>query len=273
MTAPALHGALARAAAGLPIDPDGLPPRAVRALAVADRLGAPRAPALRAAAAAARDAEDLAAAVAVAAAEGRSVARALVVAPPVIGPAAALLVTDAPMAVWQTPVGRALLVLALLLWGAGALVVRTLVARAAPGPRVGSAGTTEELLELAAIALGAGCGLADSLRRAADALGGDAPAGVSALALWLELGADGPVPSGWEQIGPPLSAARRDGVPLVALVRSLASAERRQHHQRALERAARLGARLTLPTTLLLLPAALVVVGAPLLHGALAAVT
>ena len=59
-------------------------------------------PALEAAAAAARDRDELARAVEVAAAEGRGVARALVLAPPVVGPLTALLVSDAPLAVWST---------------------------------------------------------------------------------------------------------------------------------------------------------------------------
>ena len=99
-----LRVATARAAAGLPIDAGDLPEHAGTAIRLADALGAPRVPALEAAAVAARDRDELARAVEVAAAEGRSVARALVLAPPVVGPVTALLVSDTPFAVWATPV-------------------------------------------------------------------------------------------------------------------------------------------------------------------------
>lgn len=267
----ALRAAAARAEAGLPVVTTGLPPPAVRALEIAERLGAPRAPALRAAAAAERERVELDRAVRVAAAEGRSVARGLVLAPPVVGPLTALLVSDAPFAVWSTPTGRVVLGLAVVLWLAGLVVVRALVG-AATGPRNAAGGSDDEALELVGIALSAGLGLPPALRLAAG--DGGAPDDLRRLALWLELGGQGPPPTArepWEHIGTVLVGARRDGVPLAPLVRSLAAALRRQAHHEAMQRAARLGARLTLPTTLLLLPAAGLVVAAPVLHGALGA--
>lgn len=271
----ALRAAAARAEAGLPVATTDLPPVAVRALEVAEALGAPRAPALRAAAAAERERVELDRAVEVAAAEGRSVARGLVLAPPVVGPLTALLVSDTPFAVWSTPTGRVVLAAAVALWLAGLLVVRALV-RAALGKRRTAGGSDDEALELVGIALAAGVGLPQALRLVT---GVGAPRGVCdhlpRLALWLELGGhDAPpaeTPEPWGHVGTVLAGARRDGVPLAPLARSLAVALRREAHHDAMQRAARLGARLTLPTTLLLLPAAGLVVAAPVLHGALAA--
>ena len=265
----ALRAAAARADAGLPVATAGLPPPAVRALEVAGRLGAPRAPALRAAAAAEREREELERAVQVAAAEGRSVARGLVLAPPVVGPVTALLVSDTPFAVWSTGAGRVVLVLAVVLWLAGLVAVRALVA-AATSTRGATGAAADEALELVGVALTAGVGLPSALRLAGGV--SDAVGDLPRVALWLELGGHGPPPptaEPWGHIGTVLAAARRDGVPLAPLVRSLAAALRRQAHHEAMQRAARLGARLTLPTTLLLLPAAGLVVAAPVLHGAL----
>lgn len=263
-----LRHQIARAGAGLPIDLTELPPAAARAVRLASRIGGPRVPALEAAAAAARDRDELSRAVQVAAAEGRSVARALVLAPPVVGPVTALFVSDAPLAVWSTHLGRVVLLLAVVLWMAGGLAVHVLVRRAvAPRDRA-TAGPSDELLDLVAIALTAGAGLPQALRHAGRLTGsGDCVR----VALWLELGALGPPPPGWEEVGAVLAAARRDGVPLAGLVGALAAEHRRAAHHMALQRAARLGARLTLPTTLLLLPAAGLVAAAPLLHGVLVA--
>ena len=104
--------ALARAAAGLPVDGAALPPRVASAVAVATELGAPLVPVLEAALQVEAGRRDLLRAVEVATAEGRAVARGLVLAPPIVGPLTAVLVTDAPLAVWATPVGRMVLALA-----------------------------------------------------------------------------------------------------------------------------------------------------------------
>ena len=263
----ALRTAMGRAAAGLPVAHAELPTAAARALRVADELGAPRLPALEAAAGAALDREQLVRAVEVAAAEGRGVARALVVAPLVVGPLTAAIVSDAPLAVWSTPVGRLVLLLALTLWMAGGLAVRLLVADATrvPGREDGPG---DELLDLTAVALSAGASLPHALRLAGGHVG---IRSAGAVALWLELGAAGEPPHAWREVATSLATARRDGLALADLVRSLAADRRRASHHHALQRAARLGARLTLPTALLLLPAAGLVVAAPLLHGLVAA--
>lgn len=257
-TAAALH----RAGAGLPLDVAVLPDRARRALALAAELGAPREPVLRALV----EVEDAAATrrreVDLALAGPQAVARGLVLAPPVVGPVTALLVTDAPFAVWGTVPGRLVAALAGLLWLAGWAGVRLLVRRAVAGARPVPA--REEVLELLAVAVAAGSSLPAAARRVARQL--SAP-DVSAVALWLQLGAGPVVPRGWGDDGPTLAAAHRDGAPLVPVLRGLAAAARRDAHHAAMRRVARLEPRLALPTTLLLLPAAGLVVAAPLVHG------
>jgi hypothetical protein len=258
------------AAAGLGIDVDALPVRAARAVRLADELGAARGPVLQALAAVDQDHDEQRRAVEVAAAGGRSVARGLVLAPPLLGPATALLVSDEPFAVWATPVGQVVLALAVACWVTGALVVRLLVTRALRAPRARSP-VDDEFLDLVAVAVTAGLGPSAAVRRAGAVLDEVPTAG--ALALWLELGAAIAPPTGWEEVGPSLGAAVRDGRPLGPLLRAHAATRRRAAHHEALQRAARLGPRLTVPTTLLLLPAAGLVVAAPLVHGLVAALS
>lgn len=268
-SADALAQAVERLEAGLEVAPVGLPPRARRALELAGRCGAPRAPALRAAAAAEVDRLEVLRAVDLAAAEGRSVARALVLAPPVVAPLVAALVTDAPFAVWATAPGRAVLVVVVLLWAAGAFTVRRLVAGATALGAAAEVGD-DEALDLVAVGLGAGLGLPSALRAAGRCLGGDRCRDLGAVAAWFEFGGDPPA-GRWRAPALALAGARRDGLPMASLCRRLAAEARVEARHRALTRAARLAPRLTLPTTLLLLPAALLVVAAPLLHGLVAA--
>lgn len=258
--------AVARARAGLPVAPEALPGGVGHAVRLARELGAPLVPALDAAIRSGLATEELRRAVEVAAAEGRAVARGLVLAPPVLGPLAALLVADQPFAAWATTAGRTVLGVAALLWVAGALVVHAMVARALP-PAV-SRPTDADLLDLVAIALDAGLALPAAVRRAAAHLGREEDG--AALALWLELGGRGRPPAQWDEFGPVLHRALCDGAPQAGLARSLAGATRRATHHSAMQRAARLGTRLALPTTLLLLPAAGLVVAVPLVHAAVA---
>ncbi len=255
--------ALQRAEAGLPLETSSLTGHARRALALAGELGAPRGPVL-AALAAVEEAETVhRRELELALAGPTAVARGLVLAPPVIGPLTALLVTDAPLAVWGTGAGRVVALLAAVLWLAGWGSVRLLVRRASSDPGRAD-GSRHEVLELLAIAVAAGSSLPAAVRR----VGRLAPAADAGhLALWLQLGAGQTPPPGWQAMAPTLAAAHRDGAPLVPLLRSLAAAARRSQHHAALERVARLEARLTVPTTLLLLPAAGLVVAAPLVHG------
>ena len=255
--------ALARAAAGLPVDGAALPPRVASAVAVATELGAPLVPVLEAALQVEAERRDLLRAVEVATAEGRAVARGLVLAPPIVGPLTAVLVTDAPLAVWATPVGRMVLALAVGLWILGAAVVQWMVRRAlTPDP---AQAREAERLELAAVAAAAGLAAPAAIRVASEATDGDEAAG--RIALWLELGAVGPPPSDWADVGARLAAARHEGLAVAPLLRAMGRGVREEQHHLAMQRAARLGARLTVPTTLLLLPAAGLVVAAPLVHG------
>ena len=258
-----------RAEAGLPVDATALSSRARRALRLADELGAPRGPVLAAVASGEAAALALRREVEVAAAGPRAVARGLVLLPPLVGPATALLVTDDPFAVWTTPLGHLLGAAAVACWLGGLVVVRLLVRRAAAAPSAPRHGAAaDEVLDLLATAVAAGSAPSAAARRVGRVTGDDAPV---RLALWLELGGATTPPDGWEDVGPSLIAAVRDGLPLVPLLRGLAAGVRRAEQHVALRRVARLEARLTLPTTLLLLPAAGLVVAAPLVHGLLGA--
>lgn len=267
--------ATARAEAGLPVPPvvvDG-PHRA--ALDVATATGAPLAPVLRRIERIEAAETALASEVARASAEGRAVAGGLVLGPPLLGLLTARLVTDDPVATLVTPAGRALLLIAGLLWLSGLVVVVDSVRRAARPPRPDDA-----VLVVAATAIRAGEPLPTALRRAATDPGsagrtaarrraGRTPGDPAALALWLDLGAAGPPPDGWSVLGPVVAEAVTSGVALAPLLDAIADDERRRASAAALERAARLGARLSVPTALLLLPAGLLLAAGPLLLAAL----
>ncbi len=256
-----------RVVAGLPVDHTTLPRRARRALALADELGAPRGPVLAVIGEVERAARARHEELALALAGPRAVARGLVLAPPVVGPATALLVSDTPFAVWATTPGRFVAALAASLWLVGWVSVRLLVRRAVSVPSTGGP-DRDEVLELLAVAVAAGCPLTAATRRVGSVL---RTQDVAALGLWLQLGAVAAPPRGWEADGPTLAAAHQDGAPLVSVLRGLAAADRRERHHAAMGRIARLEPRLTLPTTLLLLPAAGLTVAAPLVHGLLVA--
>lgn len=267
--------ATARAEAGLPVDTTDVAGPHRAAVGVAVETGAPLAPVLARIGRIAADEATLAAEVARASAEGRAVAAGLVVGPPVLGLLAAGLVTDDPVATLASPAGRTLLVLAGVLWSTGMAVVVHSVRRASRPPR-----SDDAALVMAATAIRAGEPLPTALRRAATALGPGAAAGEgrrqgrprgdpAALALWLDLGAAGPPPPGWSGVGPVLAEAATSGVALAPLLDGIADEERRRAADAALERAARLGARLSLPTALLLLPAGLLLAAGPLLLAAI----
>lgn len=282
----ALALARARATAGLPVETTTLPGGvgAERALELAVVLGAPLAPVIDTLAEVDRARARLAAEVRRASAEGRAVATGLVVGPPVLGIATAALVADDPVRVLLSPAGRVLVLLAATLWFLGiAVVVGALRRAAAPRPA-----DDDELFLLAAIAVRAGEPLSAALRRADGLLSGS-PAGAgarrsrgpprprvrrrtgdpTALALWLDLGAVGDPPAAWGSVAPALSSALGAGVALAPLLDQLAADRRAAAHDDALERAARLGATLAVPTALLLLPAGLLLAAGPLVLAAL----
>lgn len=273
----ALALARSRASAGLPVDPDRVADDelVVDALRLASRLGAPLTPVLDMATAAARERDALASEVRRASAEGRSVAVGLVVGPPIVGLLAAALVVDDPVAVLTSGPGRVVLALAVALWVLGAATVRGMVTGAGR-PVV----PEDRVFVLAGIAVRAGLTLPAALRAStstghhpvASGPGVTAGAGrgdAAALALWLELGAVGPPPEPWGEVARALAEAVELGAPLAPVLDEVAAARRRSAHAAALERAGRLGARLSLPTALLLLPAGLLVAAGPLVLAAL----
>ncbi len=141
----------------------------------------------------------------------------------------------------------------------------------------------EEAVDLVATALAGGCGAATALRIAADHLDDDA-AWLRRLALDLDLGWTGvteprrdtaPTPtvaSPADRVARVLADAGRLGAPAEAALRRLAAQLRADELARMLSDAERLPARLTFPTALCLLPATLLLVGAPIVHSGLTAV-
>ena len=170
-----------------------------------------------------------------------------------------------------------------------ALVAHRLAARRAasrPAPVAG----VDEAADLAATALSGGVGAPEALRVAADHLPALAGA-LRRLAFGLELGTadDGRAPGQPVTAAPspavrrpapvdPLAriagivvAAERTGAPVAPSLRHLARELRADDLARVLAAAERLPAQLTFPTALCLLPATVLLVGAPMVHAGLAA--
>lgn len=302
----ALHDALGRVAVGAAVDPARLDGRTRRALDLARDLGAPAAEVLRAAAVRADADADATRALRRASAQGRAVAVGLALAPPVLAPLLARLVAPDGSAFWSTSLGRVVLLLAGALWLLGVAVVALLLRRAAndPSGTAPGGGTgwlllaaalavsgrpllgllaglpalragrpvpspgRDELLELVCVGLRAGLPLGHALRRGGGVLPHLSDA-AARLALWLELGAAGDPPC-LPALAVPLARAHRLGAPVMPVAERLAGELRATALQRRLEAAEQLPVQLTVPTTLLLLPAALLVVLAPVLDAALA---
>jgi len=276
-----------RLAAGVAVEDErDLSPRVRRALAVARDVGAPLLPALDAAAAAEDDAARARRAVAVATAQARTVAGGLVLAPPLLVPFVGGLAGADVLSFYTGPAGRTVLGIGLGLLAAGGLVARALVRRAA---RHGPASDLEEVVELVATALGGGAGPAAALRTVA-ALG-DAPTSaraplLRAIALELDLGLDPSRGRGGDPVGgrsgdrsdaaarlrATLGLAVAVGAPAGPVLRRLAADLRAEDLARILAAAERLPAQLTVPATLLLLPAAVLLIAAPILDSGLRAV-
>lgn len=275
-----------RLAAGAPLGPDeALTPRVRRALAVAREVGAPLLPALDAAAAAEDDAARAVRAVTVATAQARTVAAGLVVAPTLLVPVIGRLAGADVVAFYTGGPGRIVLGVGAALLAAGALASRTLVRRAARAGAVGPDAGLEEVVELVATALGGGAGPAAALRAVAERAGGPvarhAPL-LRATALALDLGLDPSSAPGRRGPGDPsdgaarlrgsLALATEVGAPVAPVLRRLAHDLRADELARVLAAAERLPAQLTVPATLLLLPASVLLIAAPLLDAGLRAV-
>jgi Flp pilus assembly protein TadB len=170
-------------------------------------------------------------------------------------------------------------VLGLALWWAvhpAAAVVPAAVAwwrRHASDERLPSAGV-DEVADLTATALTGGIAPGAALRVAADQLPAHAPA-LHRLALDLELGlpaADDPTGCpGLARLRAVLTTAADVGAAAAPALRRLARDLRADDLARVLAAAERLPAQLTFPTALCLLPATLLLVGAPMVHAGLAA--
>ncbi len=161
-------------------------------------------------------------------------------------------------------------------------------------PSIEPAVGVDEAADLIATALMAGTSGPEALRVTADRLPHLAPR-LRRLAFGLELGLDvdqgsegggrptvrtsrrgGPAPAPprdpFGRLASLLAAAERTGAPVSDSVRHLARDLRADDLARVLAAAERLPAQLTFPTTLCLLPATVLLIGAPIVHAGLAAV-
>jgi hypothetical protein len=143
--------------------------------------------------------------------------------------------------------------------------------RRGPGPPPPAA-DLDEAADLTAIALTGGVAASEALRQAAAVLPG-AAVDLRRLALDLELGS-APAAGGADPLGrlrDVLQLATSVGAPAAPALRRLANDLRADELARVLAAAERLPAQLTFPTALCLLPATLLLVGAPMVHAGLAA--
>jgi Flp pilus assembly protein TadB len=317
-----------RVSAGAPLtDAAQLGDRTRRAVAVAERSGAPLLGALDGALAAEDDLARARRAVAVASAQARAVAIGLIGAPLLLVPALGRLVGADLRGFYTSPAGLVVLAVGLGFLGLGAAVIVALIARVGRAttrrPRSGPAAAIiavavavlvwrtlgpalaplaglaahhlavrrgarprsdaglDEAVDLAATALGGGVSPAEGLRMAADELPALA-VGLRRLAFDLELGlaiadpgaaprlADGTDP--FARLAAVLTAADAIGAPAVPTLRRLGADLRAEDLTRVLAAAERLPAQLTFPTALCLLPATVLLVGAPIVHAGLAGV-
>jgi hypothetical protein len=174
--------------------------------------------------------------------------------------------------------GRAVtLILGVLVWWLvhplpAAIVVAVLVVRRRRRSEPTAALGVDEVADLTATALAGGVPPGEALRVAADELPTHATA-LRQLALELELGVDAPVPAdgGLARLRAVLLTAAAVGAPVAPALRRLAHDLRADELARILAAAERLPAQLTFPTALCLLPATLLLVGAPMVHAGLAA--
>lgn len=151
-----------------------------------------------------------------------------------------------------------------------ALFVHHLVDR---GRRPDPVPDIDEAIDLTATALSGGVSAPAALRAAADHL----PALATrlrrvAFGIELGMGAQTPAPEGLDRLVTVLVTAEEVGAPLAPTLRRLARDVRADDLARVLAAAERLPAQLTFPTALALLPATVLLVGAPIVHAGLGAV-
>lgn len=286
------------------------PPRVQRAVRVALEVGAPLVPAVDAATAALEDDDRRRRAVQVATAQARTVAAGLLCLPLLLVPGLGRILGVDLLAFYATSAGRVVLAVAASLIAVGAVLVRATIRRATAGldrrrGRVGPAvlagavlglgvGATagvvagvmvlavgrrpaathdpslDEVADLVATALAGGTSTSAALRLVGRVGVGD-PAALDRLALAADLGrVDDAQAGSLAPLAQVLAATRRWGAPAAASLRALARDLRAEELARALAAAERLPAQLTVPTTLCLLPASVLLLGAPLVADGLA---
>lgn len=288
-----------------------LPDEVRPAIQLAERVGAAMLPTLDAAADAHRQRAAVARQVRTATAPARSVATGLVALPALAVPLLAGLLDLDLVAFYTTGVGTIVGAVALGLWVAGAVAIAGLVRHAGqeprpPGPtaRVLLAGAVgwavvgwwlavvaavgarlthrpgqplphaglADAADLTAAALSAGLTVPAALREVAPhvpALAAD----LRRLAWQVELGGIRPdaTPPGCVRLATALTDGLAAGGPLVPALRALAREVRAERGAASEAAALRLPARLTFPTALLLLPATVLAIGAPIVVTGVAA--
>lgn len=259
----------ARVAVGAPAGRLGdLPPRVRRATELAQAVGAPIGPAVTAALAATDDVRARGRAVQVATAQARAVVVALALLPVAGVPGLGAILRLPLLAFYGTPLGHTVLAVSTALAVAGLLLARRLTRRAfLPGPGA----SDDEAYDLTATALTAGMSPGQALREAARRLDGPG-AELARVALALDLGAPASDQGRFGPLVAALSSASRWGAPAAPALRRLADDLRADERARVAAAAQRLPALLTFPTVLFLLPASLLLVGAPVLASGLTAV-
>lgn len=282
----------------------GLPARAARAVSVAAAVGAPAVPALDAALAARADDLRRERALAVATAQARTVAAGLAALPLVavtglgalleldlwsfytsgvgalVGAAGAGLAALGVAVSWRivanagrrprpvpphvvaVVVGGLVLAVAGVVAAVTAAVAVYLWRRSHPRPQ-GAAAGADEVADLLATAVTGGYGTAAALRVVADALPDHGPA-LRRAALAIDLGQPPALPVGLHRITTIIGTSARWGAPAGPSLRAVAADLRGEELARSLAAAERLPALLAFPTALCLLPACVLLVGAPL---------
>ncbi len=198
--------------------------------------------------------------------------------------------STSPRAAWAlAALGAVVAVIGPVVPGVALVAVGLVRARSAGEP-AGPSPHLAVVADLAAVALAAGHDLAGALRMAADHLPSAVPHArsdvaplvvavrVLALELVLRPVSRGDVePTDQDPTIAPLAAAVRAlaaaGAPGVEVLRGLARRLRDDDARRGREAAARLPARLTFPTALVLVPATVLAIGAPIVLQGLAALT
>lgn len=257
-----------RIVAGAPAgDLTGVPPRVRRAVGVAVEVGAPLVPALDAALAALADDRSHRRAVRVATAQARVVAAGLLCLPVLLVPGLGRVLGVDLLGFYATPAGGIVLALAGTLVLVGAALVWAILRRATtpvPTRRRRVEPDLDELADLLATALAGGTSTSAALRIVGAVGVGDRRA-LDRLALAAELGRlDDGVSGPLQPLVRVLAATRRWGAPAAASLRALATDLRAERLADALAAAERLPALLTVPTALFLLPASVLLLGAPL---------